>query len=953
MSKANYDPQASEAKWRAVWEKSKIYATSESPKRPFYNLVMFPYPSGNLHVGHWYNFAPADTLGRFERMRGKDVLQPLGYDAFGLPAENAAIKNGIPADEWTDKNTASFYEQYKTLGGMYDLGRLVNTSKPEYYKWTQWLFLQLYHAGKAVRRDGTVNWCPSCQTVLANEQVVHGECERCGTTVERKNLKQWYFTITDYADRLLDDLDGLDWPDRVKQQQRNWIGRSEGARIEFKLYGKDQALEVFTTRPDTIFGATFMVVAPEHPLVAELTTDEQRAEVEQYQQWAGARTDVDRMEAKEKTGVFTGGYVVNPANAEKIPVWVADYVLMGYGTGAIMAVPAHDERDHAFAKKYNLPIVEVIEPVTGKLQDNPELRKSIVALVHNSRTDEVLVINWGAKQGGYLLVGGGRETDEDIVACATREVIEETGYTGLKYVGQTGKIHHHYFAHSKGKARQIEAVGVHFELTSDEKIDTKLERDEVGKFAVEWRPAREVETLLQDELHKYVFDTFLRQNIHAGTGVMVNSGQFDGLSSADAKSEIVAWLHKGGFGEATTNYRLRDWLISRQRYWGAPIPMIYCEECGVVPVPEKDLPVVLPLGQEFDKTGRSPLHTHPDYVKVACPKCGNADARRETDTMDTFVDSSWYFLRYPNPNYEQAAFDPEAVEKWLPVDRYMGGVEHAILHLLYSRFITKFLHDQKLVSFEEPFTKLINQGMILGPDGNKMSKSKGNVIDPVQYVEKYGADAVRMYLMFMGPWEDGGPWDPQRFEGTYRFLQKVYATISAEYSPQEIDAAAETALDSSLHKLVKKVTEDLENTRFNTAIAAMMEYVTALGKTQRAGNVAVLLWREHVQTFARLVAPFAPFLAEELWQELGEQESVHLEAWPTFDEDKARDELATIAVQVNGKLRGEFVMESGKLPGAIEEQARGLNAEHNWTRGAQVVKVIVVPDRLVNFVVAR
>lgn len=808
MSKVNYDPKQVEAKWRAVWDKSKIYATPENPKHPFYNLVMFPYPSGNLHVGHWYNFAPADTLGRFERMRGKDVLQPLGYDAFGLPAENAAIKNSIPADEWTDKNTASFQEQYKTLGGMYDLDRLVNTSKPEYYRWTQWLFLQLYRDGKAVRRDGMVNWCPSCQTVLANEQVVHGECERCGATVERKNLKQWYFTITDYADRLLTDLDDLDWPERVKQQQRNWIGRSEGARIEFKVYGQDRTLEVFTTRPDTIFGATFMVIAPEHPFVEKLTTDEQRAEIEQYQQWAGTRTDVDRMEAKEKTGVFTGGYVVNPANAEKIPVWVADYVLMGYGTGAIMAVPAHDERDHAFAKKNNLPIIEVI--------------------------------------------AGGK------------------------------------------------------------KVNTEA---------------------------------------YLGAGKLINSGQFDGLDAKKAKHDIVRWLHEGGFGEVTTNYRLRDWLISRQRYWGAPIPIIYCEECGVVPVAEEDLPVVLPLGQEFDTTGRSPLQTHLDYVKVDCPKCGNADARRETDTMDTFVDSSWYFLRYPNPYYEQAAFDPEAVEKWLPVDRYMGGVEHAILHLLYARFITKFLYDQNLVSFEEPFTRLINQGMILGPDGNKMSKSKGNVVDPLQYVEKYGADAVRLYLMFMGPWEDGGPWDPQRFEGTYRFMQKVYATVSAEYSPRQIDAAAETMLDSALHKLVKKVTQDLENIRFNTAIAAMMEYMTLLSKSQQAGHLAQDLWREHVQTFVRLIAPFAPFLAEELWQGLGEEESVHLESWPIFDKDKACDELVTIVVQVNGKLRGEFVMETGKLPGAIEDQARALNAEHNWTGERQIIKIIVVPDRLVNFVV--
>ncbi len=950
-ARKKYDSSTVEAKWSQVWQETQLYRTPETPKDPYYNLVMFPYPSGKLHIGHWYNFAPADTLGRYARMRGRDVLQPLGYDAFGLPAENAAIKNGIPADEWTAENVASFREQYVRLGGMYDLERTVNTSSPDYYRWTQWLFLKLYHAGKAVRRGGIVNWCPKDQTVLANEQVVHGECERCGATVERKNLKQWYFTITDYADRLLHDLDDLDWPERVKQQQRNWIGRSEGARVEFKVYGTDDVLEVFTTRPDTIFGATFMVVAPEHPLVEQLTTPEQRKAVEEYVETAGARTDVDRMEAKEKTGVFTGSYVVNPATAEKIPVWVADYVLMGYGTGAIMAVPAHDERDFAFASQYDLPIVEVIEPVTGKPQDNPEHRMSIVALVHNPRTDEVLMINWGEEQGGHLLIGGGREHQEDIVACATREIIEETGYTDLKYVRQTGVVHHHYYAHSKGVARKIEAVGVYFELASDKRVKTQLEADEQGKFTVEWKQASEAEQLIQDELHRYVFETFVRNRVHTGPGVMVNSGQFTGLSSQDAMKKITDWLHKGGFGERTTNYRLRDWLISRQRYWGAPIPIIYCEECGIVPVPEKDLPVVLPLGQEFDKSGRSPLQDHPDYAKVMCPKCGSDHARRETDTMDTFVDSSWYYLRYPNPSYEKAAFDPEAVKTWMPVDRYMGGVEHAILHLLYSRFITKFLHDQDLVSFSEPFKQLINQGMILGPDGNKMSKSKGNVVDPLPFVDKYGADSVRLYLMFLGPWEDGGPWDPQRFEGTHRFLQRVYSTILTDYQPTEIDAAEETELEIGLHKLTKKLTEDLDAAHFNTAIAAMMEYISRLIRITQTGSVSHELWREVIQTFVRLLAPFAPFMAEELWQELGENESVHLENWPMYDAAKIQDITVTIAVQVNGKLRGEFVMEAGKLPGAIEAEAKRLDAIEQWTKSAQVMKVIVVPDRLVNFVV--
>ncbi|MBP9827418.1 leucine--tRNA ligase, partial [Candidatus Saccharibacteria bacterium] len=774
----HYDALKAEAKWQSVWAKSGIYSTPEHPKDPYYNLVMFPYPSGDLHIGHWYNFAPADTLGRYQRMRGKDVLQPLGYDAFGLPAENAAIKRSIPADEWTQQNVENFHKQYVRLGGMYDLARAVDTSQPEYYQWTQWLFLKLFKAGKAVQRNGLVNWCPSCHTVLANEQVVHGACERCDSTVERKNLKQWYFTITDYADDLLEGLDKLDWPEKIKIQQRNWIGRSQGARLRFTVYGgktprledhirsylmgaekisdqdlRDLGIEIFettpeghrkllipptmltdyenlitekmtpgywneyiadevvfmfkdhdseveryvlneesagqiikkanvfakahftdpwtmlsenefyagvlaatipvyTTRPDTIFGASYLVLAPEHPMIPALTKGDNQAEVEAYIAWAGGRTNVDRMEAKEKTGAFTGSYALNPANGEKIPIWVADYVLMEYGTGAIMAVPAHDERDWEFAKKFDSPIIEVIEG--GEVKKAP-----------------------------YL-----------------------------------------------------------------------------------------------------------------GEGKLINSGAFTGLSALKAKDKITTWLHESKMGERQQNYRLRDWLISRQRYWGTPIPIIYCDDCGVVPVPEKDLPVVLPLSQEFDKTGRSPLMTHPDFLHTTCPKCGGESAHRETDTMDTFVDSSWYYLRYPNPAYDKGPFDPEAVKTWLPVDCYIGGAEHAILHLLYSRFITKFLHESKMIHFSEPFAKLMNQGMILGPDGNKMSKSKGNVVDPREYLDKYGADAVRLYLMFMGPYEDGGPWDPQRFEGTYRFMQKFYAALSEPYKPANHDSAIEADLVS-------------------------------------------------------------------------------------------------------------------------------------------------------------
>ncbi len=798
-----YNPQEIESKWQKVWAETGLNKTPDNPHNKFYNLVMFPYPSGDLHIGHWYNFGPADTIGRFNRMHGKDVLQPLGYDSFGLPAENAAIKKGVPAEVWTDENVGRFRNQYNRLGGMYDLDKEVDTSKPEYYRWTQWLFLRMLKAGKAYQNDGLVNWCPKDMTALANEQVIHGECERCGTKVERKKLKQWYFKITDYADALLYDLDELKWPERVKTMQRNWIGRSEGAEVKFEVEG-DKHLTVYTTRPDTLYGATFLVLAPEHELVGELTTEAMRDEVEKYVELAGAKTDVDRLENKDKTGVFTGSYAINPVNNEKLPIWIADYVLMGYGTGAIMAVPAHDQRDFEFAKKYDIEIKQVI-------------------------------------------AGGD---------------VSEAAYTG--------------------------------------------------------------------------------------DGTLVNSDALDGMDVASAKRAITQQLEGKGSGQAKVQYKIRDWLISRQRYWGAPIPIIYCDTCGVVPVPEDQLPVVLPLGQKFDESGQSPLVNHPDYTHVACPSCGG-DAKRETDTMDTFVDSSWYFLRYPNPDYTEGPFDPEAVKKWLPVDNYMGGIEHAILHLLYARFFTKFLHEEGLINFNEPFMRLINQGMILGSDGDKMSKRKGNVVDPLEYVGKYGADAVRLYLMFMGPYEEGGPWDPQRFEGTYRFIGKVW-DLYRDYEAGEANAATETALVRQLHKTIRKVTSDLETIKFNTAVAAMMEFVKFASSVRRDGAVSEQMWREVIGQFCLVLAPFTPHLAEELWHDLGNEESVHLQTWPKYDAEMVKVDEVVIVIQVNGKLRGEFLAAAGSTNEALEAAARELAADKNWYEG-EPKKIIVVPNKLVNIVV--
>lgn len=790
-----YDPIKTQSKWQKIWRETKLYKSPKEPKDKLYNLVMFPYPSGNLHIGHWYNFGPADTLARLSKMQGKDVLQPFGFDAFGLPAENAAIKRGLMADEWTVENIRNMNAQIDQIGAMYDMDKTIDTSSPEYYKWTQWMFLKLYHDGKAFQKDGLVNWCPSDKTVLANEQVVDGCCERCGTKVERKNMKQWYFKTTDYAERLLNDLQKIDWPERIKEMQKNWIGKSEGAQIDFAIDGQNHKLEVYTTRPDTIFGVTFMVISPEHPLALELARDDKMAEVKQYIEQAGSKTDIQRMEQKEKTGVFSGSYAVNPATHEQVPIWISDYVLIGYGTGAIMAVPAHDDRDFDFAQKCGLEIRQVI-----------------------------------------------------------------------------------------------------------------------------------------DEQQK-----------------LVNSGSFDGMASDTAKSEITKWLQKQGRGKKQMQYRLRDWLVSRQRYWGCPIPIIHCESCGVVPVPEKDLPVLLPLQQKFGPDGRSPLLDHPNFTHVQCPECGG-EAKRETDTLDTFVDSSWYFLRYPNPHYEDGPFDPVEVKKWLPVDRYIGGAEHAVLHLLYARFFTKFLYDQGHIDFDEPFSKLINQGMILGPDGNKMSKSKGNVVNPDDYVDKYGSDAVRMYLMFMGPYSDGGPWDTKRFEGTNRFINKVWELLTNQYDQKDQDSIKEAELESRLHKTIKKVGEDTSGVRFNTAISALMEFVNHLQKIKSEGSVSAAQWKLSCNTFALLLAPFAPFMSEEIWEQLGNPESVHMQAWPKYDPSLVKDDVVTVVIQINGKLKGEFVIdaESAHDKDELERLAREqLGAKLNEL---DITKTVVVPAKLVNFV---
>ncbi|MCC9075852.1 leucine--tRNA ligase [Litorilinea aerophila] len=822
-----YNPQEIEPKWQKIWEEEGLYRTVEDPERPkWYALTMLPYPSGDLHTGHWYAFTPSDAAARWRRMNGYNVFFPIGFDAFGLPAENAAIKHGIHPKEWTYANIERMRRQLRQMGAMWAWDREAITCDPEYYKWTQWFFLKFYEAGLAYREYAPVDWCPSCNTTLAREQV-WGEdrhCERCGTPVIKKELEQWKFRITRYADELIEGLNQIDWPERVKVMQINWIGRSEGAEVTFHTEQGDPVV-IFTTRPDTLWGATFMVLAPEHLLVDKVTTPEQWEEVQAYKAAAARLDEITRTATdKEKTGVFTGGYAINPVNNERIPIWIADYVMMGYGTGAIMAVPAHDQRDFEFAQKFGLEIRRVISGPNG--EDGP--------------------------------------------------------------------------------------------LT--EAYDSKEE------------------------------------------GFMINSGPFDGTPVKEAAKKVTAWLEETGKGKAAVNYRLRDWLISRQRMWGAPIPIIYCPQCGTVPVPYEELPVRLPDDAEFKPTGESPLKYHAGFRYVKCPRCGG-DAERETDTMDTFMCSSWYHYAYVSPYWkagetihaDDMPWDPEKGEYWLPVDQYTGGIEHATMHLLYTRFFTKALRDLGIVNFDEPMLRLFNQGTILGPDGEKMSKSRGNVVNPDDYVGKYGADTVRGYLMFIGPWELGGPWDPSAIEGVSRFLHRVWHVVVEEGDPaqQEAEPAGEElrALERKLHQTILKVTDDIANFRFNTAIAAMMELNNLLLRLKETPVYGSALWQEAIETLILLMAPIFPHISEELWHRLGHTESVHLQRWPEGDPEKAREEEITVVVQVNGKVRDKLLVSPGTDKATLESQALALGNVQKWIDGKQVRKVIVVPDRLVNIVV--
>ena len=798
-----------EKKWRQKWEETGINRVDlDKAERPFYNLMMFPYPSAEgLHVGNVFAFVGSDIQGRYHRLRGYDVFEPIGFDAFGMHSENFALKKGTHPAVMVPRNIENFKEnQLKKIGNMFDWGHTVDTTVPEYYRWTQWIFLKLYEAGLAYRAEAPVNWCPDCKTVLAAEQVIDGACERCSTEVTKKKMAQWFFKTTAFAQELLDNLEWIDWSEKTKVAQRNWIGRSEGAQVTFRLDGSDETFDIFTTRPDTLFGVTYMVFAPEHPLVEKMVSGEQREAVAEYVRQAQKMSEMDRQaEGKEKTGVFTGAYAINPVNDEKVPIWVSDYVLMGYGTGAIMAVPAHDQRDFEFARKFDLEIRTVISP--------------------------------------------------------------------------DGQVH---------------------------------------------------------EL----------EEAYTGEGNMINSGKFDGLSGKEQGIRAVTeWLSERSLAQFQVNFRLRDWCLSRQRYWGPPIPVIFCDSCGIVPVPEDQLPVTLPDLEDYrpDGTGQSPLKRAKEFYETTCPTCGGP-AHRETDVSDNFLCSAWYFYRYPSTEFDDRAFDDARTKKWLPVDLYVGGNEHAVLHLLYSRFLCMAFHKIGLIDFEEPFKRFVAHGMIVR-DGAKMSKSKGNVINPDDYIGEYGADAFRVYLMFMGAYLEGGDFRDEGVRAMRGFLDRVYANLTpadGETLGQKDPKDEETLY--WLHRTIKAVGQDIERFSYNTALARLMELLNHISKAE-VRNQKVF------ETFLTMLSPFAPFLTEELWAGLGRKESIFKQAWPEYVEDYTKRQTVEYVVQINGKVRARLNIEAGLSPEEIEPMIMEDPQVLKWTEGKKLVKKIFVPDKLANLVV--
>lgn len=935
-----YDFRKIEEKWQSYWEENKTFKTDiwnfDKPK--YYALDMFPYPSGQgLHVGHPEGYTATDIVSRMKRMQGYNVLHPMGFDSFGLPAEQYAIKTGNHPEGFTKKNIETFTKQLKMLGFSFDWDRQISTCDPKFYKWTQWIFKKLYEDGLAKCVDMPVNWCEELGTVLANDEIINGKSERGGYPVIRKNMKQWVIDIPSYAERLLDGLNEIDWPESTKEMQRNWIGKSVGAQVNFKVNNSDLTFTVFTTRPDTLFGATYCVLAPEHELVNLITTDEQKEAVESYKKICASKSDLERTELnKEKTGVFTGSFAINPVNNKLIPIWIADYVLSSYGTGAIMAVPAHDERDFEFAKKFNLDIIQVLEEVTGTSNENETHKDSIVAIVYDKENDKYLTINW-KELGGRLFIGGTRHNGEDAITCALREITEETGYDDLEFVKETFKINHHYYAYNKDKYFEIESTGLLFNLKSNHQVEQKLDEDE--KFSIEWVNKDIIEKEIKDELHIKTFNYCINNMAMEGDGIHINSNFLNGLNKSEAIEKMINWLEENKIGTKKVNYRIREWIFARQRYWGEPIPIVYFSDGTSKALSDSELPLVLPELEDYKgKNGCAPLENANEwkYTTVDGKK-----AKRETNTMPGSAGSSWYFLRYIDPDNDNELANKKLLDHWMPVDLYMGGPEHAVGHLLYSRFWNNYLFDKGYVGVKEPFKKLRHQGMILGSNGEKMSKSKGNVVNPDDMVKQYGADSLRLYEMFMGPIDAAKPWDPFGIEGSKKFLERVFRLYTEE---NKIKDEANSNLEKIYHQTVKKVTEDYENMNFNTAISQMMIFINAVYKE----NVFPL---EYALNFLKILNPICPHITEELWQILGNKDTITYEPWPIFDINKTIEEKYQMIVQVNGKVRGKIEIDTNTSKEEMEKLALEIDNVKKFIDGKEIVKIITIQSKIVNIVV--
>ena len=935
-----------EKKWQKFWEDEKVFeAKNDSDKEKYYYLVEFPYPSGaGLHVGHVRSYTALDALARKKRMMGYNVLFPLGWDAFGAPAEQYAIKNHIHPSVAVKENIKTFKGQVKSLGLSIDWSREFSTTDPEYYKWTQWQFLKFFEHGMAYKEKKNINWCPNCKMGLSNEDSSGGVCERCGHSVEQREKEQWMLRMSDYSEDLIKGLNDTNFIDRIKTAQINWIGKSTGAEVNFKVKETNEDLIVYTTRPDTLYGVTFMVLAPEHPIIDKnIDKIKNMDEINSYREKAKNKTEFERTQVnKDKTGVKIDGLTgINPITNKEIPIYISDYVMMNYGTGAIMAVPAHDERDYEFAQKFGIDIIPVIEQITGEKKENESHKNSIVGVVYDEENDKYLTINWG-NLGGRLFVGGTIKDEEDAISCAKREIEEETGYTDIEFVREIFPINHHYFAHNKNKAFEIDCTGFLFKLKSDKKVDTNLDEDEKDNFKVEWVDKKTIEKEIKDELHITTFNNLLNPKAYTGDGKMINSDILNGLTNKKESIEkMINYLKEKGIGKEKTNYKLQDWIFSRQRFWGEPIPLVYCEECGWVPVKEEDLPVLLPNVANYEPTddGESPLAAIDEFVNTTCPKCGKP-AKRETDTMPNWAGSSWYFLRYMDAHNDKEFANFDNLKYWGKVDFYNGGMEHATRHLLYARFWNQFLYNIGLVPNKEPFETRVSHGMILGEGGVKMSKSLGNVVNPDDMVEAYGADALRTYEMFIGDYEKEVAWSEQGLNGCKRFIDRIVRIGEKVVEGEDYSKD----IENLIHKTIKKVTEDIDNMKFNTAVSQLMILLNSFDEKET-------ITKKDYRTFLHLLNPIAPHITEEMNEKYDLGKPLCMSEWPTYDNEKTIDKNKKIAVQVNGKVRATINISIDEEEDSIKEKA--LNEENviNHTKDKEIIKVIVIKDKIVNIVV--